>query len=83
MKLLWRRNYIGAIHRLGSLDCPRNESEEAAERRVDVRLAGPRAGFGQSVRGGWSTAQAASAPKGWSMKKYQLPSAPLRCTSMP
>jgi hypothetical protein len=36
-----------------------------------------------SERGGASTAHAGSAPKGWSMKKTQVPSGSLRCTSMP
>jgi len=36
-----------------------------------------------SMCGGRSMAHCASAPNGWSMKKYQLPSAPFRCTSMP
>jgi len=33
--------------------------------------------------GGRPIAQSGSAPNGWSMKKYQVPSLPFRCTSMP
>jgi hypothetical protein len=59
------------------------ETEALTEQGEDFLMEASGQAPRHCVSGGRAIAQSGSAPEGWSMKKTQVPSGSLRCTSMP